>query len=69
MSEPTQEELRDSINELSSYYDRLKKEVITISKKLRMPAKKIDIILEDHKELKQIQDPIKKLKRQKELTR
>ena len=62
MSEPTQEELTISIQELSDYRNRLEKEVTVISKKLRLSPNKINSILESHHELKQIDEIIEKLK-------
>ncbi len=62
MSEPTQEELESSIQELCNYRDRLEKEVTSISKKLRMPANKINSVLKSHEELEKINIIIEKLK-------
>ena len=65
MLNPTQQELKDSIEDLVNYRDRLKKEVILISKKLRIPSHKINSILEEHKELNQIGIIISSLSKQK----
>ena len=59
--EPTQEELNESITALKNYRDRLRKELITISQKLRMPQKKIDLTLTENNELKEIEEAIAKL--------
>ena len=40
MQSPTEEELEESIKELTKYKNRLEKEVVTISNKLKMPQKK-----------------------------
>ena len=61
MSKPTQEELRDSIKSLTNYRDRLRKEVISISQKLRMPSQQINSSIQNHSELKQIEKYIGKL--------
>ena len=51
MSDPTQEELKESIKQLRDYRDRLKTEVVSISQKLKMSPKKITSIINSHKEL------------------
>ena len=56
MSESTQDELLKSIEELTNYHARLKKEVINISQKLRMSPKKIDSIINSHHELTKIKE-------------
>ena len=42
MRSPTEEELEESIKALTEYKNRLEKEVVTISNKLKMPQKKIN---------------------------
>ena len=66
MQSPTEEELEESIKELTEYKNRLEKEVLTISNKLKMPQKKIDIIVNSHSELNQIKIILSKLNKQKE---
>ena len=66
MQSPTEEELEESIKELSEYNNRLEQEVATISKKLKMPHKKIQSTINSHKELNQIKTILSKLKKQKE---
>ena len=61
-----EEELEESIKELSEYKNRLEKEVVTISQKLKMPDKKIKSIINSHKELNQIKVILSKLNKQKE---
>ncbi len=46
MKSPTEEEFEESIKELSEYKNRLEKEVVTISQKLKMPQRKIESINE-----------------------
>ena len=65
MQRPTQEELEESIKELSKYKKRLEKEVVIISNKLKMPQKKIDTIIKSHSELNQIKIILSKLYNEK----
>ena len=66
MQSPSKEELEESINELNEYKNRLEKEVIKISNKLKMPQKKINAIIKSHSELNQIKIILSKLNKQKE---
>ena len=66
MQNPTQEELEESIKELTKYKKRLEKEVVIISNKLKMPQKKIDTIIKSHSELNQIKVILTKLNNEKE---
>ncbi|WP_269604487.1 hypothetical protein [Prochlorococcus marinus] len=66
MQSPTEEELEESIKELTEYKNRLEKEVVTISNKLKMPQKKINAIIKTHSELNQIKIILSKLNKQKE---
>ena len=66
MNGPKEEEFEESIKELSEYKNRLEKEVITISQKLKMPQKKIKSIINSHQELNQIKTILSKLNKQKE---
>ncbi len=66
MQSPTEEELEESIKELTEYKSRLEKEVVTISNKLKMPQKKINSIIKSHSELNQIKIILSKLNKQKE---
>jgi len=66
MQSPTEEELEESIKELTEYKNRLEKEVVTISNKLKMPQKKINTIIKSHSELNQINIILSKLNKQKE---
>ena len=65
MQSPTEEELEESIKELTEYKNRLEKEVVTISNKLKMPQKKINAIIKSHSELNQIKIILYKLNKQK----
>ena len=66
MQSPTEEELEESIKELTEYKNRLEKEVVTISNKLKMPQKKINAIIKSHSELNQIKIILSNLNKQKE---
>jgi len=68
MPNPTQEELEESIKELTKYKKRLEKEVVIISNKLKMPQKKIDTIIKSHSELNQIKIILSKLNNEKKNT-
>ena len=65
MQSPTEEELEESIKELTDYKNRLEKEVVTISNKLKMPQKKINAIIKSHSEINQINIILSKLDKQK----
>ena len=67
MLEPSSKELDESIEELTSYLNRLKKEVKTMSQKLRLPSNEINSILRSHKEINQIEKIIQKLSNQKKM--
>ena len=66
MQSPTEEEFKESIQELSEYKNRLEKEVVTISQKLKMPHEKIKSSIDSHQELNQIKAILSKLNKQKE---
>ena len=55
MKSPTEEEFEESIKELSEYKNRLEKEVVTISQKLKRPQEKIKSIINFDQELNQIE--------------
>ena len=67
MQSPTEEELEESIKELTEYKNRLEKEVVTISNKLKMPQEKINEIIKSHSELNQIKIILSNLNKQKEI--
>ena len=66
MQLPTEEELEELIKELDEYKSRLEKEVVSFSNKLKMPQKKIDLIINSHSELNQIKIILSKLNKQKQ---
>ena len=66
MQSPKEEELEESIKELTEYKNRLEKEVITISNKLKMPQRKVDSIINSHEELNKIKIILSKLNKQKD---
>ena len=66
MQSPTEKELKESIEELTKYKNRLEKEVVTISQKLKMPQRKIESIINSHQELNKIKIILSKLYKQKE---
>ena len=68
MKSPTEEEFEESIKELSEYKNRLEKEVVTISQKLKMPQRKINSIINSHKELNKVKTILSKLYKQKKNT-
>ena len=61
MSDPTNKELQEVIDELSAYRDRLKDHVISLGKKLRLSPKKIEVNLSENPELQQIEGTLKQL--------
>ena len=65
MQSPTEDELEESIKELTEYKNRLEKEVVTISNKLKMSKKKINSIITSHSELNQLRIILTKLNKQK----
>ena len=68
MSDPTSEELNQSIEALTSYRNRLRKEITTISQKLHMPQKKIEFTLSSHAELRELENTLQKLINQRDST-
>ena len=66
MNGPKEEEFEESIKELSEYKNRLEKEVVTISKKLKMPQEKIKSVIHSHQEINQINNILSKLNKQQE---
>ena len=66
MQSPTKEELEESIKELTEYKNRLEREVVIISNKLKMPQQKINSIINSHLEINQLNIILSKLNKQKE---
>ena len=65
MPKASLEELQESIKELTSYRDRLQKEISQAAQKLKMPLSKVDSILLEHSELRQINKVLAQLISQK----
>ena len=61
MPDSSLKELNQSIELLSSYHDRLQKEVISVSKKLQMPEAKIKSSLENNSELTELKITLQRL--------
>ena len=62
--EPTQADLQDAYTSLSKYRDRLRDELLNISKKLRFSPKGMEKTLENHNELRQVEEILVRLKKQ-----
>jgi len=63
---PKEEEFEEAIKELNEYKNRLEKEVVTISQKLKMPHTKIKSIINSHQELNKLKTILYNLNKQKE---
>ena len=61
MPEASQQEIKESIEELTEYRDRLHREVIKMAQKLKMPKKKLELTLKHHAELKTINEILSRL--------
>ncbi len=66
MPSPTEEEFKESLKELNAYKNRLEKEVVASSQKLKMPQQKIEEIIRSHKELNQVKIILSELNKQQE---
>ena len=62
---PSIEELQESIDELSTYRERLYDDVLGLGKKLRLSQKKIEATLSEHPELTRIDEVLDQLKAQR----
>ncbi|WP_413403834.1 MULTISPECIES: hypothetical protein [unclassified Synechococcus] len=62
---PSIEELQESIDELSTYRERLYNDVLGLGKKLRLSQKKIEATLSEHPELTRIDEVLDQLKAQR----
>ena len=62
---PSIEELQESIEELSTYRERLYNDVLGLGKKLRLSQKKIEATLSEHPELTRIDEVLDQLKAQR----
>ena len=63
---PTPEELQETIEELSTYRERLFNDVIGLGKKLRLSQKKIDATVKEQPELNRIDEILAQLKTQRD---
>ena len=63
---PSIEELQESIDELSTYRERLYNDVLGLGKKLRLSQKKIDATIKEHPELTRIDAILIQLKVQRD---
>ncbi len=66
MEEATLDDLDKSIQEISAYRDRLKKELIANARKLQMPNNQINSSLETNAELTKLEEIISHLKTSQE---
>ncbi|MCP9887967.1 hypothetical protein KBY96_08505 [Cyanobium sp. ATX 6A2] len=62
---PSQEELEESIEQLTAYRDRLIKDVIGMGQRLKLPQKQVDFTLTQHPELARIEAILAQLESQK----
>ncbi len=66
MSEPTKEELNESIDLLTAYRTRLENEVTSMGKKLQISQEKINLNLKANSELININNTLDRLNKQLE---
>ena len=66
MSEPSLDELQDSIEQLTAYRERLENDVKAMGQKLRMPQKKIQAAVDDHAELQRLGEILDQLSQQRD---
>ena len=66
MSKPTEDEIKESIQQLNEYKNRLEKEILIISQKLKISPNKIKSIIHSHKELNQIKKILLQLRIQQD---
>ena len=66
MTEPSLDELQESIEELAAYRERLETDIRNLGQKLRMPPKKVEAAVNEHAELQRICEILDQLKRQKD---
>jgi len=62
---PSQEELEESIQQLTAYRDRLIEDVIGMAKRLKLPQRQVDLTLAQHPELERIQAILGQLESQR----
>ncbi|MCP9885256.1 hypothetical protein KBY97_08985 [Synechococcus sp. ATX 2A4] len=66
MSEPSLQELNDSIEVLAAYRDRLVADVTAMGQRLKLPQKKVDATLASHAELQRIEAVLTQLLSQRD---
>ena len=61
MTDVSTQELDESIEQLTTYRDRLRADVVAMGQKLKLPQKKIDGTLSEHPELQRIEGILNQL--------
>ena len=64
-SDPSRQELEESIDQLAAYRDRLVKDVIGMGQRLKLPQKQVEFTLAQHPELQKIEAILAQLEAQK----
>ncbi|PTU04177.1 hypothetical protein DBR45_03175, partial [Pseudomonas sp. HMWF031] len=59
--------LLDSIEELEAYRNRLREDVISMGKKLKLPQKRIDATVAEHAELQRLEEVLEQLLKQRDI--
>lgn len=68
MSDPTLQELLESIEALTTYRDRLVADVKAMGQRLKLPQKRVDDTLASHAELQRIEAVLTQLNSQRDNT-
>jgi hypothetical protein len=64
-SDPSRQELEESIDQLAAYRDRLVKDVIGMGQRLKLPQKQVEFTLAQHPELQKIESILAQLEAHK----
>lgn len=64
MADPSLDELKATVEELSAYRDRLKDDVVAMGQKLKLPQKRIELTLSEHPELQRLEAVLAQLDEQ-----
>ena len=64
-SDPSRQELEESIDQLAAYRDRLIKDVIGMGQRLKLPQKQVEFTLAQHPELQKLEAILAQLESQK----
>ena len=64
-SDPSPQELEESIDQLAAYRDRLVKDVIGMGQRLKLPQKQVEFTLAQHPELQKIESILAQLEAHK----